>query len=294
MVVGRFAFAGFFMNDALFSVEDQVVLVSGASRGIGKTIARAFAERGSQVVITGRDLHSLEGTAEEMRKWSSEDFAGVSGGACGKNSGGRGAAAVFPLRWDVTVKADVETLVESVMSRFGRMDTLVNVAGVNRRKPAEAITEEDYDWVLDVNLKGAFRLSQKAEQQMIARGCGCQINVVSLNTDRPLKNVLPYAMSKSALGQMTRALALEWGRYGVRVNALAPGFILTNLTQKLWADPGMQEWGRRNTPLGRLGDPCDLVGAALFLASPASSFVTGQILYVDGGFTAGWAWPIPE
>ena len=148
--------------------------------------------------------------------------------------------------------------------------------------------------MLDVNLKGAFRLSQKAGQQMIARGCGCQINVVSLNTDRPLKNVLPYAMSKSALGQLSRALALEWGRYGVRVNALAPGFILTNLTQKLWADPGMQEWGRRNTPLGRLGAPCDLVGAALFLASPASSFVTGQILYVDGGFTAGWTWPIPE
>lgn len=93
---------------------------------------------------------------------------------------------------------------------------------------------------------------------------------------------------------MTRALALEWGRYGVRVNALAPGFILTNLTQKLWADTRMQEWGQRNTPLERLGDPCDLAGAALFLASPASSFVTGQILYVDGGFTAGWAWSIPE
>lgn len=278
------------MNDALFSVEDQIVLVSGASRGIGKAIARAFVERGAQVVITGRDLQSLKQAAAEMGKWSSENF--VDGKFCGENSGGKGA--VFPIRCDVAVKADVEALVGSVVSRFGRVDTLINVAGVNRRKPAETITEEDYDWVLDINLKGAFRLSQKAGQQMIARGCGCQINIASLNADRPLKNVLPYAMSKSALGQMTRALSLEWGRYGVRVNALAPGFILTDLTRTLWDDPGMREWGRRNTPLGRLGEPCDLVGAALFLASPASSFMTGQILYVDGGFTAGWAWPIPE
>ena len=180
------------MNDALFSVEDQVVLVSGASRGIGKAIARAFAERGAQVVITGRDLRSLERVVEEMEKQSLEDFPGGDSGFCEKNSGGKGAAeSVFLIRCDVTVKADVkadvealvEALVESVVSRFGRMDTLVNVAGVNRRKPAEAITEEDYDWVLDVNLKGAFRLSQKAGQRMIARGCGCQINVVSLNTE---------------------------------------------------------------------------------------------------------------
>ncbi len=261
------------MNDALFSVRDQVVLVSGASRGIGEAIARAFAERGAQVVITGRDIRSLERAAGEM------------GGA---------ALPAAPIRCDVAVPADTNALVESVVSRFGRVDTLINVAGVNRRKPAEAVTEEDYDFVLDINLKGAFWLSREVGRRMIARGCGCQINVVSLNADRPLKNVLPYAMSKAALGQMTRALALEWGRRGVRVNALAPGFILKDLTQKLWADSAMQEWGQRNTPLGRLGQPDDLIGTALFLASPASAFVTGQVLYVDGGFTAGWAWPIPE
>src|SRR5262249_50290593 len=124
------------------------------------------------------------------------------------------------------------------------------------------------------------------------RGKGNQINVVSLNNDRPLKGVLPYAMSKAALGQMTRALALEWGSRGVRVNAIAPGFILTDLTQKLWAQPQMQAWYEANCPLRRMGGPHDLVGTVFFLASEASAFLTGQVLFVDGGFSAGLAWPI--
>ena len=114
-----------------------------------------------------------------------------------------------------------------------------------------------------------------------------------LNTDRPLKGVSPYAMSKAGMGSMTRALAAEWGPHQVRVNALAPGFILTDLTNKLWSDPTMQAWNEANCPLGRLGQPEDMVGTALFLASPASAFMTGQILYVDGGVTAGTSWPIP-
>lgn len=122
---------------------------------------------------------------------------------------------------------------------------------------------------------------------MIARGCGCPINVVSLNADRPLKNVFPYAMSKSALGQMTRSLAAEWGRYGVRINALAAGFILTDLTRKLWADPGMQEWGTARIPL-RFG------WRGAFLVSPASSFVTGNFFMWTEALRQAWAWPIPE
>jgi NAD(P)-dependent dehydrogenase (short-subunit alcohol dehydrogenase family) len=129
---------------------------------------------------------------------------------------------------------------------------------------------------------------------MLERGSGAQIHITSLNNDRPLKNVAPYAMSKAGLGHMTKALALEWGPRGVRVNAIAPGFILTDLTKKLWSDPTMQAWNKENTPQGRLGTPEDMVGAAIFLASPAAAFMTGQILYVDGGFTAGWAWPIPQ
>ena len=123
-------------------------------------------------------------------------------------------------------------------------------------------------------------------------GQGCQINVSSLNNERPLTHVAPYAISKAGLGQMTRALACEWGPRGVRVNAIAPGFILTDLTEKLWSHERMREWGLANTPLRRMGRPDDLIGAAIFLASPAAAFLTGQIIYVDGGFTSGWQWPI--
>lgn len=259
------------MSDPLFSVRDQVVLVCGGSRGIGAAIARGFVERGAQVVITGRQQSTLD---DQVRTLS----------PCGRVRG---------ILCDVAERAAIERLVSTVIADFGRIDTLVNVAGVNRRKPATEITDEDYDFVLGINLKGAFQMSIEVGRQMLKRGAGSQINVTSLNNDRPLKQVAPYAMSKAALGQLTRALALEWGPQGVRVNALAPGFILTDLTKRLWSDPGMQAWGRANTPQQRLGQPEDLVGTAIFLASPASAFMTGQILYVDGGFTAGWSWPIP-
>lgn len=260
------------MSDPLFSVADQVVLVSGGSRGIGRAIARGFAERKAAVVITGRDATTLEQTAADLQ---------------------RGGGDVEAMVCDVSEPAAIGPLVERVLERRRRIDTLVNVAGVNRRKPALEVTDEDYDFILDINLKGAFLLSREVGRRMVAQGGGSQINIASLNTDRPLKNVLPYAMSKAGLGHMTRGLALEWGPHGVRVNALAPGFILTDLTQKLWSDDSMQAWGRSNTPQGRLGQPEDMVGTAVFLASPAAAFLTGQILYVDGGFTAGWNWPIP-
>ena len=261
------------MKDPLFSFDDQVVLVSGGSRGIGAAIAQGFVERGATVIITGREPQSLEHAAEAL---STPDNP------------------VTPLVCDVSQSESIRSLVSTVVDRFSRIDTLINVAGVNRRKPALEVTEDDYDFILDINLKGAFLLSQKVGARMSEQGGGCQINIASLTTDRPLKHVLPYAISKSAIGQMTRSLAMEWGPLGIRVNALAPGFVLTDLTQKLWSDPEMQVWGKQNTPLGRLGKPADMVGTALFLASGGAAFVTGQTIYVDGGFNAGWAWPIPE
>ena len=194
---------------------------------------------------------------------------------------------------DVARPDDISRLVEQVIEEFGRVDVLLNVAGVHRRKRVETVTEEDYDFILDINLKGAFLLAGAVGRQMIARKSGAIINVDSLNTYAPLKGVAPYAMSKAGLVMMTRSLATEWGEMGVRVNTIAPGFILTDLTRKLWSDPVMQEWGLGNTPLGRLGEVEDLVGAAVFLAADASAFMTGQVVRVDGGFTAGLMWPIP-
>lgn len=168
----------------------------------------------------------------------------------------------------------------------------MSVAGVNIRQPATRFTADEYDFVVDINLKGAFFIAQEVGKQMVQQGSGSIINIDSLNTYAPLKNVTPYAMSKAGVVMMTRSLALEWGSKGVRVNSIAPGFILTDLTKKLWSDPTLQEWGTTNTPLGRLGQPDDMIGAAVFLASDAAAFMTGQVVRVDGGFSAGMNWPL--
>lgn len=263
------------MDDTLFSVAGQVVLVSGASRGIGRAIAEAFATRGATVIAASRDKDALE------------ELARAHEAAAGDGASGQ----IVPFACDVSDEEQIKTLVTETVSRFGRIDTLLNVAGVNRRMAAESLTAEDFDYVLDINLKGAFLLSLAVGKQMLAQGSGSQINIGSLTTDRPLRGLLPYAVSKAGLGQMTRSLALEWGERGVRVNAIAPGFIMTDLTQKLWSRTDMIEWGLDSTPLKRLGKPEDLVGTSLFLASSASAFMTGQILYVDGGFACGFHWP---
>lgn len=261
------------MKDKLFSVAGQVVLVSGGTRGIGKAIARGFAERGARVVITGRNQESAEAAAQEI------------------TSDGE---PVRPMVCDVADSRAVAKLVDRCVSDFGRIDTLVNSAGVNQRKPAAEVTEEEYDFVVGVNLKGSVLLCQAVGKQMIRQGKGSQINIGSLTTHRPLKNLLPYAVSKAGVGQLTRLLALEWGSEGVRVNGIAPGFILTDLSRKLWSDERMKSWVDSNTPQGRLGQPEDMIGTAVFLASEASAFMTGQMLYVDGGFESGWSWPIPS
>lgn len=260
------------MHDTLFSVAGQVVVVSGGSRGIGRAIAEGFARRGARVILTGRQPETV---AEAQRAMQADGLA-ATGFVC-----------------DVTQPDEIEPFVQQIIDRHERIDTLVNVAGVNRRKRAETFTADDYDFILDTNLKGAFLLAQAVGKRMIAAKRGSQIHIASLNTDRPLKGVLPYAMSKAGIAAMTRGLAMEWGPHGIRVNGIAPGFILTDLTRKLWSEPTMQAWNATNCPLGRLGTPEDMVGCAIFLASPAAAFLTGQTIYIDGGFTAGWSWPIP-
>lgn len=258
--------------DELFSVEDLVVLVSGGSRGIGRAIAAGFARRNARVVITGRQAETLGATAKEIST---------------------GRHPVGFVVSDVAAAEKAGDVIAEVVKRHGRVDSLINVAGVNNRKRAETYSPQEYDFILDINLRGAFFLAQAAGKHMIERGGGGTIiNIESLNTYAPLRGVLPYAMSKAGMGMMTRGLASEWGRHGIRVNSLAPGFVLTDLTKGLWSQPKMQAWGVPNTPLGRIGVPEDMVGTAVFLASPASAFMTGQILYVDGGFTAGLNWPI--
>ena len=258
-------------QDTLFSVADQVVLVSGGSRGIGRALAEGFAERDAHVIVAGREQATLDQTAKDIS---------------------RGAHPVRAMACDVGKQGDIERLVESTLAEHGRIDTLLNVAGVNKRMKVESYSAEEFDWILDINLRGAFLMAQKVGRHMIAHRRGTIINIDSLNTYAPLKGVTPYAMSKAGVSMMTRGMATEWGPHGVRVNAIAPGFFPTDLSRKLWQQDKMRAWGEANTPLGKLGELHDLVGSAIFLASTAGQFVTGQVLRVDGGCSAGIAWPI--
>ena len=261
------------MADELFSVEDQVVVISGASRGIGLAIAKGFATRGAKVVITGRVAETVEAAAAEI--------CSPGGTVLGKTC-------------DVADAESGQKLVDEVVDRFGRIDTLVNCAGVNKRMKVEEYTEETYDFITNINIRGAFFMSLAAGRYMIKAGKGSQINIDSINSHTPLNRVAVYAMAKAAMRQMTKCLAMEWGPHGVRVNGVGPGFTLTELARPLWEDnPEMNAWRTDNTPAKRLGAPEDMVGACIFLASDAASFVSGQTLYVDGGTTSGMFWPIP-
>lgn len=259
------------MQDELFSVEGQVVLISGGSRGIGRALAEGFTERQAQVIITGRRADTLAQTAEEIST---------------------GEHPVAFQVCDIARPEEIDRLVHGVVSEFGRIDTLLNVAAVNKRMKVEDYAIEDYDSIMDVNLRGSFAIAQRVGRHMIDRKSGSIINISSLNTYAPLAGVAPYAMSKAGLEMMTRSFANEWGKHGVRVNAIAPGFFPTALSAPLWAQEKMSDWVEANTPLGRFGDVKELVGTTVFLASPAATFVTGQTLRVDGGTSAGSNWPI--
>ena len=257
------------MTDTLFDITDQVVLISGGSRGIGLELAAGFAERGAKVVITGRGEASLAEACDSIK--------------------------TNPPTWVTCDVADADAItacVAETVDRHGRIDTLINCAGINKRMPATDYTAAEFDQIIEINLRGAFLMSQAVGKQMIKQGSGNQINIDSLSTHGPLPQVVPYAMSKMGLQNMTRGLAMEWGKHGVRVNGLAPGFILTDLTNKLWSDPKMRAWNDAVVPLRRMGEVEDLVGTAVFLASPAASFLTGQTIRVDGGASAGLNWPI--
>jgi NAD(P)-dependent dehydrogenase (short-subunit alcohol dehydrogenase family) len=249
------------MNE-LFSVKDKVVHVSGGSGGIGRGLAEAFAEAGARVIVSSRTEAALKET-------------GLCYQVC-----------------DVTDPVQIERCVGDIVSQFGRLDVLFNVAGINFRHAAETFPVEKLDDILAVNVRGNYLMSRACGQRMVAQRSGKIVNIASLHTFQSLSGVSVYGMSKGAIGSMTRALAVEWAAHNVQVNAIAPGFILTELNRKLWDDPKMANWVADRTPARRLGLPSDLVGAAIFLASAASDFVTGQVLAVDGGINAGSTWPL--
>lgn len=259
------------MIHRLFDISGKVVLVSGGSRGIGRAIAEGLAEAGATVVLCAREQSTLQDAVSAIQQ-----------------KGGRAAHRVL----DVSDTPAIGPVVDSVVAEFGRLDILVNAAGVNRRAPAAEVPESDYDWIMDINLKGAYFLSQAAGKVMVAQGSGKVINITSLTSHVALPNVSAYGASKGGLLSLTRSLAAEWGRHGVQANAISPGFIYTDLTKKVWDRPEMMAWLQAAAPAGRVGTVEDCVGAALFLASPASNYVNGQVLIVDGGLLSSLQWPL--
>ena len=187
---------------------------------------------------------------------------------------------------DVSKPREAHRLVEETATWRGRLDVLVTAAGVNKRIPSLEVTEEDWDWILGVNLKGTFFTCQAAGEVMVKQGGGSIINIASLLSAVGIPTRAPYAASKAGVVGLTRVLAAEWGPYGVRVNCIGPGYFRTRMTERLFSDPEWTARLERQVPLGRGGAPQDLAGAAVFLASDASHYVTGQVIYVDGGYLA--------
>jgi 2-deoxy-D-gluconate 3-dehydrogenase len=254
----------------LFSLEGKTALITGANGGIGRALAIAFSQAGAVVGAHNRSVVKPNETASEILQ--------------------KGGKAI-PLYGDIASVDECQRLIASAHEALGRLDILVNCAGMNRRKPIADVTPDDFDTIVSVNLRSAFFLSQAAHPIMRAQGAGKVINIGSLTSLMGLGDIGTYGLTKAGLAQMTKTMAVEWARDNIQVNCLVPGFIDTPLTHTaLWGDPKKSAWILSRTPAKRPGKTDDLLGAALLLASSASDFITGHTLVVDGGLLAGGWW----
>ncbi|NEW73853.1 SDR family oxidoreductase [Streptomyces rhizosphaericus] len=261
----------------LFDIAGRTALVTGSSRGIGHTFARGLLEAGCTVVLNGRDPRALEKAAAEL---------GGIGGIGGADGVGAGGAEVHTAAFDVTDGPAVADGIADVEERVGPLDILVNNAGMQNRAPLLEFTDDAWRQILDTNLTSAFLVGREAARRMTARGHGKIVNICSLQSEVVRPGIAPYAATKGALKMLTKGMCADWGRYGIQVNGLGPGYIETELTRPLVEDEEFSAWVRGRTPAGRWGRTEDLIGALLYLASPAADFVSGQVLYVDGGMTS--------
>jgi gluconate 5-dehydrogenase len=257
-------------TSSLFDIRGHTALVTGSSRGIGRALAQGLLEAGCSVVLHGQDRDRLRAAAAELAPAAE-----------------RAGAALHRVPFDVTDSDAVSAGVEEALALVsGRLDVLVNNVGVQHRTPLLDLPEETWRRLLDTNVTSAYLVGRAVARTMVARGSGKIINVASVQSRLARPGIAAYAATKGALKMLTQGMCAEWAPAGVQVNALAPGYIETELTGPLVADPEFSAWVRRRTPAGRWGRPEDLVGALLFLAAPASDFVNGQTLYVDGGLVA--------
>jgi gluconate 5-dehydrogenase len=251
--------------DRLFGLSGAVVLVTGSSAGIGLALARGLAGAGARVVVNGRTRNVVDATVDALRAEGADAHSSV---------------------FDVTEPAQIADAVRCIEGEVGPIDVLVNNAGIQRRAPLEDYPEETWRELMRANLDSVFYVSKAVAKGMIARKSGRIINIASVQAELARTNIAPYTASKGGVKMLTKGMATDWGKHGLRVNGIAPGYFKTVLNQALVDDETFSAWLAGRTPMGRWGDVEELVGAAIFLASDASSFVNGHILYVDGGITA--------
>jgi NAD(P)-dependent dehydrogenase (short-subunit alcohol dehydrogenase family) len=250
----------------LFDLSGKVAIVTGTSRGLGQYFGRALAKAGADLVITSRKLPSLTEFKKEIE------------------SLGRKALAI---QVDVTSQSGIENMVQAAIKEYGKIDILVNNAGLNIRSPSTDFSWEDWDTVLDTNLKGNFFCAQAVAREMIKRKYGRIINMGSCTCVFGMEGIAPYTASRGGALMMTKSLAAEWGKYGITVNVMAPGWFKTAQNAALYENKQWVEYITSRIPLNRPGLPNDLDGTVVFLASDASAYITGQMILVDGGFTTG-------
>jgi len=249
----------------LFGLSGSVALVTGSSAGIGLALAQGLAGAGAKVAVNGRTGKTVEAAVEAI-----------------KSAGGEAYSAPF----DVAEPEEVGKAVARIEAEFGPIDILVNNAGIQRRGPLEDYPEETWRELMRANLDSVFYVSKAVARGMIGRKRGRIVNIASVQSELARANIAPYTASKGGVKMLTKGMATDWGKHGIRVNAIAPGYFKTVLNQALVEDEKFSAWLTARTPMGRWGDVDELIGAAIFLASDASSFVNGHILYVDGGITA--------
>jgi len=252
-------------SGSLFSLHGRRALITGAGQGIGFTLARGLGAAGAELVLNDVDAARLAHAVATLRA------AGL---------------VVSGQVFDVTKASEVNAAVAEIEGGVGPVDILINNAGIHRRAPLESMSLVSWQAVLDVNLTSAFLVTRAVVGGMIRRRAGKIINLCSLNCEVSRPTIANYAAAKGGLKMLTRAMAVEWGPHNIQANGLGPGYIRTDLTGTLTVDPAFDRMIRTRTPAGRWGEPRELVGTAVFLAAPASDFVNGQILYVDGGLLA--------
>lgn len=254
------------MKPSSFDLTGKVVIVSGGATGIGRAIANGLAEAGASIVICGRRFHKCEEACKEIEE--------------------RTGTRALAHRCDITSKDEIETLVNTVLDECKRVDILVNSAGVTSDYHVLDLSEEEWDRVININLKGYFLCSQAVGRIMAVSGGGVIINISSVLGDVARPNRVHYCSAKGGVKMLTKALALDLASYGIRVNAVAPGPVETEMVAQILAEPTVKADILASLTMGRLGKPEDIAGAVVFLASDAAAFVTGTTLYVDGGYTA--------